>query len=528
MNENASKKVLITDQLAPTGKTVFEEAGIEVIEILDGDADKIQAVLPEIDGWIIRSGTRIGALEIQKTKHLKAIGRAGVGVDNIDIESATAHGVVVMNTPGGNTISAAEHTVALMMSLARHIPAGDSTMKAGAWERKALVGTELNGKVLGVLGLGRIGQEVARRALGLQMKIVGYDPYVSQDQLVVKDIAVQSFEEVIEQADILTLHLPKTKDTLNLISEPQLRKMKTSALLINCARGGLVNEADLADALNSEIIAGAAFDVFTEEPPLKNPLIEAKNIVLTPHLGASTREAGTNVAIQVATQMKEYLLDGHLSNTINLPIADMSILKTIGDSLNLAKEIGRLQHPLHAAPIKSIRLSYNGDPEHIQPLLYSAFEGIMQDRYDGGVNLINAKSVAKTKGITLSTLHDPDLSHVQNVIAVTVESTEGAIWEMLGYTDIQGGHRLTRINNYHVDVLLDGPLILILNTDVPGVVGVVGTLLGEHKINIGEYSLSRQDGDIALSLVKCDSLPASELIEKLKSISSIGECYFLG
>ncbi|NQV15390.1 phosphoglycerate dehydrogenase [bacterium] len=523
-----TKKVLITDQLAPPGRVVLEDAGIEVIEILDGDIEKIQQVFPDIDGWIIRSGTNIKAGDLELTTHLKAIGRAGVGVDNIDIESATAHGVVVMNTPGGNTISAAEHSIALMLSLARNIPAGDSTTKAGSWERKALVGTELNGKTLGVLGLGRIGQEVARRALGLQMKIIGYDPYVSQDQLIVKDITVQSFDEVIENADVLTLHLPRNKDTLNLIGSVELGKMKASALLINCARGGLVNEADLAVALNDNIISGAAIDVYTEEPPLNNPLLKAKNIVLTPHLGASTLEAGTNVAIQIATQMKDYLLHDHLSNTINLPIADMSILKSIGDSLALARELGRLQHSLHSAAIKSLRLSYNGEPEHILPLLYSAFEGIMQNRFDGVVNLINAKSVAQSKAISLSSLNDPDLSHVQNIIAVRVESTAGATWEILGYTDIQGGHRLTRINNYHVDVLLDGPLILILNTDVPGVVGEVGTLLGNSRINIGEYSLSRGDGDIALSVIKCDSLPDPDLMEKLKSISSIRECYFLG
>ncbi len=523
-----TNKILITDPLSPAGKVVLTEAGLEVIEILDGNTDKLNAVLPEIEGWIIRSGTTIGPNEIQQASSLKAIGRAGVGVDNIDIEAATAQGVVVMNTPGGNTISAAEHTIALMMSLARNIPAGDSSTKAGDWERKALVGTELNGKTLGILGLGRIGQEVARRALGLQMKVIGYDPYVSEDQLIVKDIAIHSLQEVIENADILSLHLPRNKDTLNLISTAELGMMKSSSMLINCARGGLVNESDLARALNEGIISGAAIDVYSEEPPVNNPLLSAKNIILTPHLGASTQEAGENVAVQVATQMMDYILHDRLNNTINLPIADMSILKTIGHSLELARKIGRLQHPLHTAAVKSLRLSYNGDSEHIQPLLYSAFEGIMQDRFDGVINLINAQSVAQSKGISLSTLHDPELSHVQNVMAIKVESENGATWELHGYTDIQGGHRLTKVNNYHVDALLDGPLVLILNVDVPGVVGDVGTLFGDYGVNIAEYSLSRKVGDIALSLIKCDSKPVTEMFEKLKSISSIKECYFLG
>ena len=522
------KKILITDSLAPAGKKILEDGGMEIIEILDHDADKMSVALPQVEGWIIRSATTISAEMIKQATSLKAIGRAGVGVDNIDIKAATAHGVVVMNTPGGNTISAAEHSIALMMSLARNIPAGDSSMKAGNWNRKALMGTELHGKTLGVLGLGRIGQEVARRALGLQMKVIGFDPYVSQDQLVVKDISIQALDEVLVNSDVITLHLPRNEDTLNLIAAKELEKMKSSAMLINCARGGLVNEADLAHALNEGVIAGAAIDVYTSEPPIDNPLIKAKNIVLTPHLGASTYEAGENVAVQIAGQIKDYLIKGTLRNTINLPIADMSILKTIEPSLKLAKRMGRLQHPLHKSALKSLRLSYNGEGEHITPLLYSAFEGVMQDRFDGIINLINAKSVAESKSIALSTLIDPELSQVRNVVAVKVESADGAVWEMLGYTDMRGGQRLIRVNEYHIDVLLDGPLIMIVNVDIPGVVGEVGTLLGKSGINIAEYSLSRKTDDTALSMIKRDSPLDTVMISKLKSISSIKECYFLG
>jgi len=523
-----TKKILITDPLSPAGIDVLKDAGLEVVEILDQDAQKMDEVLPEVEGWIIRSGTRIGVDELAKATSLKAIGRAGVGVDNIDIGAATSHGVVVMNTPGGNTISAAEHTIALMMSLARNIPAGDSSMKAGRWDRKALVGTELNGKTLGLVGLGRIGQEVGRRALGLQMNVIGYDPYVAQEQLAVKDIEVKSLEDVLQKSDVISMHLPKTEDTVDMISMPELEKMKASAMLLNCARGGVVNESDLAAGLEKGEIAGAAVDVYTTEPAVGNPLVGAKNVVLTPHLGASTREAGVNVAVQVATQIKDYLVDDKLSNTINLPISDMSILKTIEDTLDLSQKLGTLQHPLHQAGLKSIRLSYNGDNDHITPLLYAAFEGIMQDRFDGTINMINAKAIADSKGISLSTLADPELSKVQNVVGVTVESADGAAWELQGYVDQQGGRRLIRVNAYHIDVLLDGPLLMILNTDVPGVVGEVGTLLGNNEVNIAEYSLSRIEGDKALSLIKCDSPPSEDIIEKLKGISSIETCYFLG
>lgn len=521
-------KVLITDPLSPSGKAVLENAGLEVIELLGKDETKLNEILPDIEGWIIRSGTTIDEDSILKAGKLKAIGRAGVGVDNIDIAAATSRGVVVMNTPGGNTVSAAEHTIAMMMALSRNIPEGDSKLKAGVWARKALVGRELNGKTLGIIGLGRIGQEVAKRALGMQMSVIGYDPYVAQDQLVVKDIEVRALEDVLKLADVLTLHMPRNKETLNLISAAELDKMKSDAMLINCARGGLVNEEDLAIALNQGIIGGAAIDVFTMEPPPEDhPLLKAKNIVLTPHLGASTYEAGENVAIQIATQLRDYLIDEKLSNTINLPIADMSILKTIEDSLDLARTIGRLQHPLNRAGIKSIRLSYNGDPGHITPLLYSVFAGVMEERYDGVINMINARAVAESKGIVLSTLHDPELSHVQNVVAVRVESGDTVSWELTGYTDLQRGKRLIRVNSYHVDVLLDGHIILVLNEDVPGVVGVVGTLLAQHGINIAEYSLTRQKSQDALSLIKCDTLPNDSVLTELKASDSIIECYLL-
>ena len=522
------KKVLITDSLSDSGKAVFEKAQLEVVEILDGDQDKIAAVLPDIEAWVIRSGTTIDAAKIAAAPKLKVIGRAGVGVDNIDIEAATAHGVVVMNTPGGNTISAAEHTIALLMSLARNIPQGDSSTKKGAWERKSLTGTELNKKTLGLIGLGRIGQEVARRALGLQMKVIGYDPYVTQEQLVVKDIEVLGIDEVIQQADVLSLHLPRNKDTLNLIDAAQLAKMKNSALLVNCARGGLVNEADLAEALNNDIIAGAAIDVFTSEPPKDNPLLTAKNIVLTPHLGASTREAGENVAVQVATQVADHLLEGKMTNALNLPMADMSVMKSIGQGMSLAKWLGKLQHPLHTGAITSLELTYNGDADHIQPLLFSAFEGMMEPRLDGTVNLINARAIANSKGIKLKTIHDTELSQVQNVVSVKATSASGAVWRLMGYIDVQGSSRLIRVNDFHVDVLLDGPLLLIVNDDVPGVVGEVGSLLGKEHINIAEYSLSRQAGEQALSLIKCDTEPSRDVMGKLKSISAIQECYFLG
>lgn len=521
------KKVLITDPLASAGIDVLEQGGLSVIQLLDKDTQKLEAILPEVDGWIIRSGTQIGEKELQHAKSLKAIGRAGVGVDNIDIPAATSQGIVVMNTPGGNTISAAEHTIALLMSLARNVPAGDASLKSGRWDRKTLVGSELSGKTMGILGLGRIGQEVARRALGLQMKVLGYDPFVSEEQLRVPEIEIKDLDTILKEADVLSLHLPRNKDTLNLIGEAQLEKMKTTAFIINCARGGLINEAELAQALNAGTIAGAAIDVFSSEPPEGNPLLSANNIVLTPHLGASTREAGDNVAVQVARQMVDFLVNDVLSNTLNMPVKNMSVLKQLTPTLDLARSIGKLQQALNPGPIKSFQLSYNGDPGHVQALLFTAFEGVMTNRYDGVVNLINAKSIADARKISLKSVSAPDLSHVQNVVSVKVESEKGQPWELMGYTDLQGGQRLIRVNNYRVDVLLDGPLLMVINKDVPGVVGEVGTLLGSAGINIAEFSLSRSGGTQALSLIKCDSAPDTEVMETLKQMPSIQENYFL-
>jgi len=524
----AAIKVLISDPLSPAGIDLLKEAGIEVIEKTEGGRESYQSVLPEIDGWIVRSGTRVSAEDIAAATRLKAIGRAGVGVDNIDQKAATHKGVVVMNTPGGNTVSAAEHTIALLMSLARNVHLGHGSMAAGRWDRKKLVGTELMGKTMGVIGLGRIGQEVAKRAQGLQMNVLGFDPYLDADHVRIQDLEFTTFEELLEQADVVTLHLPKSAETIDLIDRAQFESMKESAFLINCARGGIVNETALAQALENNAIAGAAVDVYSSEPPEDNPLLKAPNIVLTPHLGASTREAGENVATQVARQVRDYLLEETLANAVNLPISDLKKLQVIQAELALAERLGWLQHYLHQGVIEEFRFLFTGDAEFVQPLEFSAIKGLVEARHGDNINFINASAVAEARGVHVTSVHDTDFSRIPNVISLRVTSKPDEAWEITGYVDKRGGHRLIRINQYHLDVLMDGPLLLLLNKDVPGVVGEVGTVLGAAGINIAEYALSRDTkSGLALSVIKSDAPMPAEILSEIDRIPAVSKTYIM-
>jgi len=522
-------KILVSDPLSAAGIQVLEKAGCDVLQLTEGGRDAWSSILPEIDAWIIRSGTRVTAEDLELAKGLKAIGRAGVGIDNVDLKAATLHGVVVMNTPGGNTVSAAEHTIALLTALARNVHLGDHSLKQGRWDRKKLVGTELSGKTMGIIGLGRIGQEVARRAQGLQMKVIGFDPFLDANKVGIPDISFVSFARLLETADIVSLHLPRTADTIDLIAQSELKQMKSSAFLINCARGGIVNEADLAAALANKQIAGAAIDVYsTEPPPEDHPLLGAPNILLTPHLGASTREAGETVARQVAHQIVDYLKEGILSNAVNLPIADMKILKQIEEELALAEQLGWIQHHLNPGAIGTFQVTFTGKGDHLRPLVFSALKGLLNPRMDLEVNFINAGTIAESRGIHVKSVHDPEYSHIQNVVSIRAGSESQPELEIAGYVDRQQGMRLFRVNQYHLDVLLDGDLLLLTNRDVPGVVGEVGTALAAAGVNIAEYALSRDAGaGTALSIIKCDGSPGEGLLAKLSGIPAVERSYFI-
>ncbi len=521
-------KVLITDPLSEKGIDVLRDADLEVLDYGNQERDVWEKLIPEADGWIVRSGTQVLAGDLERAQSLRAIGRAGVGTDNIDIASATRRGIAVMNTPGGNTVSAAEHTIALMCSLARNIHLGHASLMAGRWDRKKLVGRELKGSTLGILGLGRIGQEVARRAIGMQMNVIGFDPFLDPEQLSVPELTFQSFEEVIESADILTLHLPKTAETTGLIGSVELQTMRPSAFIINCARGGIVDEQALAAALEARTIAGAAIDVFTTEPPEGNPLLEASHVLVTPHLGASTREAGENVATQVARQLRDFLLEGNLANAVNLPVTDMGVLRKIGDELRLAEELGRVSRHLVPDPVRNFRFITGMQEEYLRPLALSALKGLLQAEGDTLVNFINAAAIASDRGVQMTMAVEPAYSHIQNFLALELETSTGKQTQLAGYVDTQRGLRLFRVEDHHIDLLLDGHLLLLRNRDVPGVVGEVGSLLGRSGTNIAEYSLSRNpDQQLALSVIKTDSLIETETQRALAEIPAVQTVVFI-
>ena len=510
-------KILVSDPIADKGIEVLENAGFEVIYNPNPSNDELQSYLSDIDAWVIRSGTKISSEELSDTRNLKVIGRAGVGVDNIDIKSATNKGIIVMNMPDGNTISAAEHTMAMMMALSRNIQIGHMTIINGEWSRKTLVGSELKGKILGVIGLGRIGREVIKRALGLEMKIIGYDPFVNEDVFDSENIEIMDLDELTKISDYISLHIPLIESTQYLFDIDRLKMMKESARLINVARGGIVNEKDLSFALNNGIIAGAAIDVFEEEPlDLDNPLIKSQNILLTPHLGASTHEASEGVSFGICRQVKDYLLESKLSNPINMPIQDISQLKQIQSLLDLSETMGKIScQLLDNSPLESVSVECMGDIEDSKPIALSLLIGLIQSMTDINVNFVNIASIAQERGIEFTHSVSSEQSSYSNLVKLKILSKETEI-KIEGSASGKNDYRIVNVLDYELDFKPEGNMLFIKNKDVPGVVGKIGVLLSKFDINIGEYLLSRSHPDeFAYSVIKVDSIIKFELIEKL-------------
>ena len=421
-------KILITDPISESGKNLIKDSGIEVIYKPELTHNEIKDKIHDVEGLIVRSGTKVTRGLIKAGDKLKVIGRAGVGIDNIDIVEATLRGVLVMNTPDGNTISAAEHTMAMMSSLARNIQIAHSDMMEGKWNRHALVGSELRGKILGVIGLGRIGLEVIKRAQSFDMNIMGFDPYVNKDILQGKNIILCELDELTKKSDFITLHIPLLDSTINLFDRKRLKMMKKSARIINVARGGLINEKDLSDALNNNIIAGAAVDVFKTEPLIKdNPLLKAKNILLTPHLGASTAEAKEGVSLSISQQLVDYLKEGKMGNTLNMPITDLRILKRISPYLALAEILGKIQIQLATGAVKSISMDCYGPIEQSKTISLSFIKGLLENVTEGRINFINANAVAEERGIRISHSHKTDQIPYLNLIMTQIETENEVI-----------------------------------------------------------------------------------------------------
>ncbi len=526
----STQKILVADAIADKGiEDLQADPALEVDVKLGLSEDELVSIAADYAGIVVRSQTKITERVIEAAKQLRVVGRAGVGVDNIDIPAASKRGVVVMNTPGGNTISTAEHAFTLMMSMARHIPHGHAAVKQGRFEegRKKYKGVELNGKTLSILGMGRIGGEFAKRAKAFNMNVVAYDPYLAESKAESLGVTLaSSVEDAIKVADFITLHMPKTDETHHMINAQRLALTKKGVRIINCARGGLIDEAALLEALESGQVAGAALDVFENEPPeVGYALLEREDVVLTPHLGASTAEAQENVGIEIAKQVRDAVVDGIIVNSINMPNVDQETLKKIGNYLELAEALGVIAARMGPNNPEVLRINYSGkvakvDTRLITRYVMKGFLGV--SGADESVNHINAPTHAESRGIRVTESSLPQPIDYTDLIEVYAGS-EGNMIDVAG-TFFGAQPRIVRIFERKLSVVPRGHLLLLENTDQPGIVGTVGTVLAKHGVNIANMSLGRNEqGGQALMVLNLDSAPDASLRPELEALDGILE-----
>ena len=498
-------KVLIADKLSPKASEIFEERGVEVDTKVGLSPEELRAVIGGYDGLAVRSATKVTADILEATDRLRVIGRAGIGVDNIDVAAATQRGVVVMNTPYGNAITTAEHAIALIFASARMLPAADRSTQDGKWEKSKFMGAELTGKTLGVVGCGNIGSIVAERGLGLKMRVIAYDPYLSQDRA--DDLGVEKveLEDLLRRADVVTLHVPLTDQTRGIIDKAAIARMKPGARLINCARGGLVVEADLKEALESGQLAGAALDVFEVEPARDNPLFGAPNLICTPHLGASTSEAQEKVALQVAEQMADYLTNGAVSNALNMPSLTAEDAKRLGPYMLLAEQLGSFAGQLTQTGLKKMKIEYEGHAAELncRPMTQAALAALLRPILDA-VNMVNAPVIARERDIDVEEVKHERDSDYQTLIRVTVE-TERQSRDVAGTLFGGSRPRLVEIKGISMEAQLSSHMLYIANRDRPGVIGGLGNICARHDINIASFHLGRAElGGDAIALLEID------------------------
>jgi D-3-phosphoglycerate dehydrogenase len=514
-------KVLVSDNLGEIGINMFrEEPGIEV-DVNTGLApDELKSIIGGYDALVIRSATKVTEELIEAATNLKVVGRAGIGLDNVDIPAATKRGIVVMNTPTGNVITTAEHTIAMMMALTRNIPWGTASLKSGRWEKKRLQGREVFNKVLGVIGIGKIGSIVADRARGLKMQVIVHDPFVTPEQIEKAGFEPVSLEELYLRSDYMTLHVPKMKDTLGLLNKAAFDQMKDGVMIINCARGGIVDEADLNEALKSGKVAGAALDVFEHEPPGVCPLFEIDRVICTPHLGASTLEAQTNVAVQVAEQIIAYLISGTIINAVNVPAVSGELLQKIGPLLTLADRMGCLLAQVSSGPAKEVVIEYAGDFQDLDlsPVKTAVLKGFLTPMVKDDVNFVNAEILAKDRGIIVTESSIAETDEYVNLITVKSVSDEGTS-KVAGTIFGQNDPRLVNINNFRLELHPRGRFILIHNHDRPGAIGSIGTLLGDNQINISKMRVGQEEGgDKTMIFLRTDEIIPDDVMEKLRDL----------
>jgi D-3-phosphoglycerate dehydrogenase len=512
-------KVLIADKLSPAAVAIFKERGVEADVKTGLSKEELLKIVDQYDGMAIRSATKVTADVIKAAKNLKVVGRAGIGVDNVDIPAATAAGVIVMNTPFGNSITTAEHAIAMIMALARDLPAANASTQAGKWEKNRFMGTEVYGKTLGLIGAGNIGSIVADRAKGLKMHVVAFDPFLSSERAATLGVEKVELNELLARADFITLHTPLTNETRNNISADAINKMKKGARVINCARGGLVDEAALKAALDSGHLAGAALDVFEEEPAKTNILFGNEKVIATPHLGASTEEAQENVALQVAEQISDYLLTGAITNALNMPSINAEEAQKVKPWIVLAEKLGAFVGQLTDTSLQTVEILYEGTASELnqRALTQAAIAGLLKPALPD-VNMVNAPIVAKDRGIKISETRRPRQGAYEGYIKITAVMN-GTTRRVAGTVFSDGRPRLIQVKDINLDAEFAPHMLYVVNEDKPGFIGKLGTVLGDAKVNIASFALGRSaPGEDAIALVEVDGGVSDKVLGEITKL----------
>ncbi len=520
-------KVLVADPVSQRGVEELAAGGaLEVVVNTGLKEPELIGIIPEFSALVVRSQTKVTAAVLDAAKNLKVVGRAGVGVDNVDVDAATRHGVIVMNTPGGNTISTAEHAFSLLMSIARSIPQADASVKAGKWDRKKYEGVELYNKTLGILGMGRIGTELARRAIAFGMRVIAYDPYLSVSRARSLQVElVEDLDALMPQVDFITMHMPLTDETRHMLDARRLALCKKGVRIVNCARGGLIDEAALGEALTSGHVAAAALDVYeVEPPPAEFPLRSLSNIVFTPHLGASTAEAQENVGIEIAQAIRAALLEGEIRNAVNMPSIDAKTAAVVKPYLTLGDKLGRFAAQLAPKRNDRIVITYGGKAVEMptDAISRAILTGFLKHAGGEEVNSVNVRSMAATIGLDVEEVRSSEQTDFNEWLHVAVFSGDTKVSVGGTFFGAKNDPRIVRINSQPVEVTPSGAVLLLENRDRPGIIGHIGTLLGKENINIASMSLSRtEQGGRALTLLNLDSLPDAEVLARLSSDADI-------
>lgn len=518
-------KVLIADKMSPRAEEIFKARGVDVDVITGLDKDELIKIIGEYDGLAVRSSTKATPPILEAAKNMKVIGRAGIGVDNIDIPTATAKGIVVMNTPFGNSITTAEHAIAMMFALAREIPEANASTHAGKWEKSRFLGVELTNKVLGVIGCGNIGSIAARRGVGLQMKVIAFDPFLTPERAMELGVEKVELDVLLGRADFITLHTPLTEKTKNILSAEALAKCKKGVRIINCARGGLIDETALKQGLESGHIAGAALDVFENEPAKEHPLFGMENVIATPHLGASTSEAQENVALQVAEQMADFLMEGSVSNAINMPSISAEEAPRLRPLVALAGNLGSCVAQLSNNIVVKVDIEYAGDltSMNTEPLMAALIAGVLRPNF-ADINMVNAVAIAKDSGIQISEQKSDSAGAYDSYIHVRLRDEKGTEYSVGGTIFADGTARIVKLNGINMDAEFTPIMLYLENIDKPGYIGNLGQILGAHNINIANFQLGREkQGGDAITLISVDNEIPEEAQKEINVLEQVME-----